>query len=156
MIFPPRIAFGRWGEFPELDAFRIRMQLEAITLVNEQIFRLLPDLPGVYDAYTIAVMSYAFVPTEHDDDDDWADWLAVLELGYGDCEDLSMARAGELRARRGVEAWCDFDVVNVDGRDEYHIFVVHPDGTKEDPSRATGMRTKNASPGSARQQRARR
>jgi hypothetical protein len=139
MIWMPRMAFGAWGEDPELDAMRVRALLELVTQVNEQYLRRNPRLPGCYEAGLRGV-KYAFVPTERNGDDPFADLLVVLQLGYGDCDDLAPYRCAELRVRHGMpRAVCDFTVHRINGADEYHIFVRRPDGMIDDPSRALGM-----------------
>lgn len=139
MKFVARVAFGRWGENPALDAMRVRALCELLTQVNEEILRGDPRIPDVYEAGIKRGLHYLFVPTRGGDDD-WCDVLQVLAQGYGDCEDLAAYRAAVLRVRHNIAARCDFEVTKVNGRDEYHIFVRHPDGRKEDPSRVLGLR----------------
>ena len=60
-------------------------------------------------------------------------WLTIPELysrGVGDCEDLSCARAAELRLT-GEPARV---VVETTPRGSYHAKVLRSDGTVEDPS----------------------
>lgn len=59
----------------------------------------------------------------------------TFRRGVGDCEDLSIWRAGELQ-RAGVDAW---PLVYRSGRRTLHVVVAWPDGTIEDPSRILGM-----------------
>lgn len=65
-------------------------------------------------------------------------WLRIDQLyrrGRGDCEDLTAARAAELRAA-GVQA--DPYVIRTGPR-RFHALVVFPDGSTEDPSKRLGM-----------------
>ena len=59
----------------------------------------------------------------------------TFRVRVGDCEDLSIWRAGELQ-RAGVDAW---PLVYRTGRRQLHVVVALPDGTIEDPSRVLGM-----------------
>lgn len=67
--------------------------------------------------------------------EDWRTYPEILEHGSGDCEDLATARVAELR-ERGINAkpW-----LMKNGR-MWHVQVMLPDGTVEDPSAAMGMR----------------
>jgi len=56
--------------------------------------------------------------------------------GYGDCEDLSAARAADLRVRFNVQA--KPEVIQI-RPGLWHIFVRLPDGRAEDPSAHLGM-----------------
>lgn len=56
--------------------------------------------------------------------------------GYGDCEDLSAARAAELTVRFGVAA--KPEVIQIKSG-LWHIFVRLPNGGAEDPSAHLGM-----------------
>lgn len=72
--------------------------------------------------------------------EDWANIPLMLKLGWGDCEEISCWRAAELQAR-GVPARAGFTKqTQADGTMLYHITVILPDGTIEDPSRQLGMR----------------
>ena len=72
-------------------------------------------------------------------------WLRsdeVLEVGYGDCEDLAAWRAAELR-QRGLPAKV---IVKKTGPRKFHALVAVPTETgrwiTEDPSRRLGMGAK--------------
>ena len=63
----------------------------------------------------------------------------IIENGGGDCDNLATWRAAELRSV-GIDAqpyitWR----VRPDGGYTYHVIVVYPDGTSEDPSLLCGM-----------------
>jgi hypothetical protein len=66
----------------------------------------------------------------------WQDPHTTARLGYGDCEDLALYRALELR---GVGMDARVHVYRASPR-TLHVVVRRPDGTLEDPSRALGMR----------------
>lgn len=138
MRYPVRFVFGWWGFDPALDAERVRLAVEVLAAANEALFRARPELPGVYESQ----VRY-FRPEPDDEDDDFDDWAVVLERGYGDCEDLAAARIAELRVRHGIAARAGFTRVVVQTpegpQERVHTWVMHPDGTSEDVSRALGM-----------------
>lgn len=62
----------------------------------------------------------------------------VMRIGFGDCDDLACWRAAELRVRERIAAVPKLiQVSTVPPR--YHVIVVHPDGSTEDPSEILGM-----------------
>ena len=61
---------------------------------------------------------------------------AVIDQGWGDCDDLAPWRSAELVVRERIEAR---PVVKVIRPGLFHIVVMLPDGTIEDPSRRLGM-----------------
>lgn len=63
-------------------------------------------------------------------------WQLIIR-GKGDCGDLVAARASE-HADLGIRIW-DTGPNGMGGR-LWHVQVNHPDGSKEDPSVALGMR----------------
>jgi hypothetical protein len=73
-------------------------------------------------------------------EDDWQDIKVCLAKKYADCEDLACWRCAELWIQ-GVNA-LPFPVLQNGGKDEaqlWHIQVLLPDGTIEDPSVHLGM-----------------
>ena len=131
MILVARIAFGRWGEDPTLDAVRVREIMEGLTRANEGILRARPWLPRIYSSG---------VRYDHrDPHDPWCDAQAVIENGFGDCDDLAPWRAAELRVRHGIAARVVFTIEQGPVADRWHFIVEHPGGRLEDPSRALGM-----------------
>lgn len=62
----------------------------------------------------------------------WQTAAVTARLGRGDCEDLAIYRAAELR-RAGVAA--EAVVVRTRTRGQLHALVRYPDGAIEDPSR---------------------
>ena len=73
--------------FTEPDAVRL---LNWLAGVNARIFRAQPDLPGLYASG---------VEYRRETEETWSDYLTLLLQGWEDCDALSAARAGELRAR---------------------------------------------------------
>lgn len=71
----------------------------------------------------------------------WLDIPHVLELKFGDCEDLAAWRCAELRVR-GVNARPNLKWYNRpdQGITLYHVQVRFPDGSIEDPSAKLGMK----------------
>ena len=65
---------------------------------------------------------------------DWFSIPEVLEAGSGDCKDLACWRVAELR-KQGIPATLGY---SRKGK-MWHVYVVLPNGTKEDPSRILGM-----------------
>lgn len=65
----------------------------------------------------------------------WQSPSETALLGYGDCEDLALYRAHELRIA-GIPA--RVRVYRASPK-TMHVVVQHPDGRIEDPSRALGM-----------------
>lgn len=95
--------------------------------------------PGVPSLYTSGVYYKA-----EDGCEEWQDVETTLERRFGDCEDLACWRVAELRAQ-GIDAkplvsWhVGTDPKTGKPRTEYHIRVLLPDGTIEDPSATLGM-----------------
>jgi hypothetical protein len=72
--------------------------------------------------------------------EDWKDIPTCLRDGIADCEDLACWRAAELTVRDGIPARPSFTYkVRPNGSYLYHITVLYPDGSREDPSRLLGM-----------------
>jgi hypothetical protein len=64
----------------------------------------------------------------------------ILENGGGDCDNCASWRAAEIRHRLGIAAkpyitWRK----RADGGTTYHVIVIWPDGSSEDPSLLLGM-----------------
>lgn len=71
--------------------------------------------------------------------EEWTDIPTTLCRGWGDCEDLSCWRVAEYR-RAGIPAKPHFTWRKIaPGVTLYHIQVLMPNGTVEDPSRVLGM-----------------
>lgn len=62
--------------------------------------------------------------------DHWVPASVVYQRGYGDCEDLTAAYIGEMRAQ-GMRAW---PVALRQGPKDWHYVVGHPGGRVTDPS----------------------
>lgn len=90
-----------------------------------------PDTPSLYDSH---VLYRGETQSEI-----WQDIPTTLMLGYGDCEDLTIYRCADLRAREGVDAMPHITGRRVGSRRIYHATVEWPNGMIEDPSRALGM-----------------
>jgi len=105
-------------------------------MANVHAYRSDPLLPGIYEAG----VEYRREPPGNEQ---FKDVCAVLHDGYGDCEDLSCAVAAWRTVRNNelctpVITWQP--VRNAPpGHWLYHITVMRADGTREDPSRETGM-----------------
>lgn len=80
-------------------------------------------------------------------EDDWQDLQVCLAKRFGDCEDLSCWRCAELWIQ-GINA-LPFPVLQNRGKDEaqlWHIQVLLPNGTIEDPSARLGMNSDTPEP----------
>lgn len=98
-------------------------------LLNAILDGLRPDprLPRLYKSG----IQYRLDPGE-----EWQSPWETAKRGYGDCEDLALYRALELRGV-GIDARPH---VYRAGPRTLHVVVRRPDGTLEDPSRVLGMR----------------
>lgn len=132
-----------WLARPRTFARAIQIQLEANTLQN-QIYLSMYQVPPLYQSGVryqeeplnlakvgatgvVRVEEFALIP-------------AVIERGWGDCDDLGPWLCAELRMR-GVKAkirvvWREHPVTK---QIVYHIVVRMPDGTVECPSSRLGM-----------------
>lgn len=78
---------------------------------------------------------------EPDGQEQWLSTEALYQLGKGDCEDLACARAAE---RLAIGDFCSPAMLpqpTPTGGLLYHIVIVNPDGSIEDPSALLGMPT---------------
>lgn len=107
--------------------------LEGMTRINERLYREAAragkPLRSIYSGGVRYVREY---PGE----EDWKHVGRVIADGEGDCEDLSAARAGELRASGDPLARAEIRRV---APNMTHAFVVRGNGVVEDPSRRLGM-----------------
>jgi len=114
----------------------------ALTKINYDFLREFPDTKKLYRSGVIY----------HDDthvdcwkdvcrteEDKWQDLPTTYQKGYGDCEDLACIRVAELWMD-GIHA-LPFPRLQSTGDDEqlWHIQVLMPDGSVEDPSAKLGM-----------------
>lgn len=111
------------------SALAYEAAVEGLTSLDEQILRVEPRLPSVYDAG----LRYQKEPS-----DVWRHTADLMARGNGDCEDLAAARAAELRVS-GVDPGA-FVHVYQSGPQRYHAVVGRSDGSVEDPSWILGMK----------------
>lgn len=102
------------------------LALEGLTRVDEWICRH-SQLPSIYAGG---------VEYRREVGEVWRHIADVLREGWGDCEDLACALAGELRAKGDARARV---VVKRTGPRMTHALVRHGNGKLEDPSRKLGM-----------------
>jgi len=110
--------------------------LEGLTALNRVLLRRHKNIPWLYES---GVRYRAERRGKGGQPEDWANITQVVQRGYGDCEDLSSARAAELQER------CDEDahaIVVRSGRRKFHAVVLRENGDIEDPSRILGMGAK--------------
>jgi hypothetical protein len=110
----------------------LRPLVYALCAANEAFLRANPDTPRLY----AAGVRYQREPAG---DERWRDVPAILNDGYGDCEDLASWRVAELRVQ-GVPARPIVRVRRRPGRTLFHVLVGVGD-RREDPSRRLGMGT---------------
>jgi len=129
-------SFGR-ASSPAGNKQILSILLEALTEINEGVYRNNRTLPGLYQSGVV----YRREPIGQED---WQDIIDLYQKGYGDCEDLCCARAAELRVRAGTQArpLVKGPKKMPNGVLLYHIVVQYPDGTIEDPSERLGMGTR--------------
>jgi len=104
--------------------------IEGLTALDELLIRA-ARYPSIYRAG---------VQYRRESRDTWRHVADVIRLGGGDCEDLSAARAAELRVS-GIDPGAYVHVYR-SGPQRYHAVVGRSDGTAEDPSWILGMKTR--------------
>jgi hypothetical protein len=129
-------------EIPIFDAYSsieaseetLSVLLLALTASNVIYLREHPNTPDVYSAGVRYVREAPGV-------EKWKGIRRVIEDGYGDCEDLASYRAAWAIVKEGRQgAHVTFSGREISpGFRLYHIFVLYPDGTTEDPSARLGM-----------------
>lgn len=119
-----RINYVLGGERAYRDK-AMRILLAALTQVNREYFLANPNAPSVF----------AFQWKEEPcGTDDWLDASALVEQGYGDCEEICAYAAGWIQAKRGIMAWPQ--LVEKDGHT--HVVVELPNGKQFDPTLKMG------------------
>lgn len=123
--------FGRPNVPPEM----LRQCIEALDVALYQVdliyLRLNPQTPLLYESGVRYV-------AEPEGAEQWMDVPRVLELGRGDCEDLSAWRAAELTLRGyPSRPYVTYQIMG-DNRLLFHVAVLTPWGI-DDPSRRLGM-----------------
>lgn len=117
----------------------LKYLLANLLLIDEAELRANPNIPLLYQS---GVRYQEQVGRE-----DWQDVRTTLALRAGDCKCLACWRVAEIRVRQGIDARPMFTfrrahdpgVAPEMRRYLYHIIVLLPDGTTEDPSRMLGM-----------------
>jgi hypothetical protein len=138
----------------ELSERFLNILLTALYRMNVEWLKAHPELPGIYTLASDASISHIIHPgktlgpggtwmryqTEPLGQEDWKDIPTCLRDGFADCEDLACWRAAELTVRHGIAARpIARGKLRPDGSLLYHIIVLYPDGTEEDPSKKLGM-----------------
>lgn len=110
--------------------------LEAVTISNEGMISrgLAPKITGLIKAGKVK-----WKP-EPPGDEHFDLVTTVAKRGWGDCDDLAPAYAGQLRAT-GVDPGARA-FVRKSGPERWHALVRRSDGSVEDPSKAAGMGTR--------------
>jgi len=114
----------------------IKPLLDANVHLNQLILTAVPGIPGIYKS---GVRYQEENPTQGYED--FALIPAILQRGWGDCDDLAPWRCAELRMR-GEPAGIRIQWKRNprDGSKLYHIVVRRANGDIEDPSLKLGMR----------------
>jgi hypothetical protein len=138
-VYSPRYCLVSFETLPNEDKrLVLEYLLEALTLADACYLRRNPGVPLLYE-------SGVRYEQEPDGRDDWQDVPDTLARRVGDCEDLGCWRMAELRVRHrdGQTRWhiTVDDIPNARGIlvTTYHIQLMRPDGSIEDPSRRLGM-----------------
>lgn len=135
MIYDLRVSLGMWGIDPDFDLARLQIVQAALQAIAREAYARHPNLESVY-----ARCRYHWRSSASGTGDECADVAACIERGWGDCADLSPARAAELEVRHGLQA-ATLIIEQPDdeqGRARGHVVVVTPHFT-EDPALAVGM-----------------
>jgi hypothetical protein len=140
-MYPISFKLGSFGPDVELNKRILGHLLEALTAIDVDILKKNPALPGLYESG----VRYRREPVGQED---WDDIVELYRIGYGDCEDLSAARAAELRVRHGIAArpYVKGPKRLDNGLMLYHVQVQLPDGRILDPSVKLGMGSRPVSP----------
>lgn len=109
----------------------LRAALAGLVARNELVLRADPHAPRLYQSGVV----YRQEPRGQEN---WRTLPELLVAGWGDCEDLSAARAAELRVS-GEDPDAIGDVYR-SGQRAWHAVVRRGDGSVEDPSLHLGMR----------------
>ena len=130
--FQIRLDTPGFGKNPDEYSEFVRNGLRDLTMANLFAYRNAPHLPSIAEAG----VQYRREPPGHEQ---FKDVHAVLNDGFGDCEDLACAQAAWRTVRTG-ELCSPFITWKPYGSGFlYHITVLRADGTREDPSRDRGM-----------------
>lgn len=126
----------------------LQLVLEVLTQLNELTLSHNPQVPRLYQsgvryARESRLMREgrevpALDPVSGTTEERFNHLSRVLEIGAGDCDDLACWLAAERRVRDGIAARA---VPVRTARGAFHVVVMWPDGTREDPSAELGMLT---------------
>jgi len=105
--------------------------MEGLVRANQIWLAHYPNTPRLYDS---KVIYRPEVGTE-----EWQDIPTTIERGWGDCEDLACWLCAERRMYDGLDAKPFITWRKEPSGTIYHVTVMLPDGTIEDPSRSLGM-----------------
>lgn len=125
---------------------RVLVLLEALTLCNQFYLAEHPDAPLMYQAGIKYKIPAQFGTSSGEGGvpgyrgEVFRDIPRIIENGGGDCDNVACWRAAEIRHRLGIGAkpyitWRK----RADGGTTYHVIVLWPDGSSEDPSLLLGM-----------------
>lgn len=117
-----------------LSRATLDLMLNTLFQIDVLYLRAHPEAPGIYQSG----VRYMEEPPGQEE---WQDIPTCISMKIADCEDLASWRAAELVVRHGIAARPIFKEQKLpDGRYLYHIVVLLPNGSIEDPSRILGMR----------------
>jgi hypothetical protein len=128
-----RIGAAKAGRDFSQNNKKLLWLLEALVKCNMIWLESHPKAPKLYSSG---------VRYEHEEGtEEWLDIPNILKEGWGDCEDLAAWRIAELRSAgikaKGYLRWLNRPSEKIT---LYHVQVLLPDGTIDDPSKRLGMR----------------
>ena len=117
------------GSTPEENSFALKALLGALVALDVGFLRRTRDVPRLYASGIVYVREPHWLTTE-----------TMYLQGYGDCKSLTAAIIAERLFYDRVQCTPVFrDIRRKDGLLDFHILVMNPDGTFEDPSKVCGM-----------------
>ena len=113
----------------EENAFALKVLLDALILLDIGYLRTRRNVPLLYAS------GVRYKRTR-----DWLTIESMYRRGYGDCKSLAAALIAERFVHDGIVCLPSFrDLMRPGGLTDFHILVMCPDGSFEDPSKVCGM-----------------
>lgn len=141
--FFPDTGAGDDPKVRERSELQVLVLLEALTLLDQLYLNEHPETPLLYDQYRQGKIKYK-LPAQLDVDktafqgETFRDIPRIMENGGGDCDNIASWRVAELR-QLGIAARPYITNRRDGDRTIYHVIVLWPDGSSEDPCLLIGM-----------------